>query len=112
MFSSFVSGLTSSMGLLQMLRNERSRDQANLWKYLAENQVSMDLGVRVNRYFRARYEARKVHVHEVDMKFFTDMPMSLQLELHREVYMPTLVQHPLFLRCSLMDRDLMIQVCH
>jgi len=111
-FSSFVSRITTVMTQLANISKDRTLAELNLRQYLNENRVSVDLGMRIRRYFRESYEARRKRVHEPDISFFGSLPEHLKMELRREIYMPVLTLHPLLCRYACVDATGMWLVCH
>jgi len=111
-FSSFVSSITTVMAQLANISKDRTKAETNLRQYLKENRVSVDLGIRIRKYFRDNYEARRKRVHEPDLIFFGSLPEVLKLELRREIYMPVITLHPLLEQYAHADTAGIWLVCH
>lgn len=96
-FSSFISTITSSMSRVRMLNIDRHRNLALLRRYILEHHLSMSLGTRLYS-FAKRQEATFVRrqMHEEDVSVLRNLPDKLRMELLEEIFLPTLVIHPLF----------------
>jgi hypothetical protein len=111
-FSWIVSSITNVMAQLANISKDRTKAEHNLRQYLNENRVSVDLGMRIRKYFRDNYEARRKRVHEPDISFFGSLPEVLKLELRREIYMPVITLHPLLEQYAHVDTAGIWLVCH
>jgi len=111
--SSFLSSITTQMTHLRRLNEEQNRQHELARKYITDHKVSIELGNRLISFVRQHRRRRKTRVHEVDINAFKDMPESLKVDLHVQVYMPSLMQHPLFVRHNrLGDARELGMVCH
>mmetsp|Transcript_43286 Transcript_43286/g.125125 ORF Transcript_43286/g.125125 Transcript_43286/m.125125 type:complete len:767 (-) Transcript_43286:168-2468(-) len=111
--SSFLSSITASMTQLRRINEAQSRQYELARKYITDHKVQLELGNRVLGFVRRLLNQSKRHVHESDVPAFANMPESLKIELHAEVYLPTLLPHPLFFHHSQAgDQKELAMICH
>mmetsp|Transcript_11469 Transcript_11469/g.33062 ORF Transcript_11469/g.33062 Transcript_11469/m.33062 type:complete len:546 (+) Transcript_11469:3-1640(+) len=110
--SSFLSSITTQMTHLRRLNEEQNRQHELARKYITDHKVHLALGNRVIGFVRQYIAGKKSRVHEVDVKAFMEMPKSLKLELHAQVYMPTLLPHPLFFHHHASEPKGLAMICH
>mmetsp|Transcript_85809 Transcript_85809/g.134187 ORF Transcript_85809/g.134187 Transcript_85809/m.134187 type:complete len:266 (+) Transcript_85809:1-798(+) len=77
-------------------------------KYLYLNHVSVELADRTLRFFRTNYQACLRRVHESDLEYFKELPVTLQVALHQNIYTPFLKTHFLFGRLG----TIQTYMCH
>lgn len=54
----------------------------------------------------------KRRVHEADVQVFKALPEGLRLQLHWEVFSPSLLQHPFFHHCRESGEEGVLALCH
>lgn len=96
LFSSFISSITEAMTHLRKINNIKNTQYSALRRYFAEHQVSMGTAVRVWRYLEQCVKDRQKRKLWQDVELFKELPESLQMDLHAEVYEPTVMRHPFF----------------
>jgi CRP-like cAMP-binding protein len=111
-FSCFVSSITQAMASLQRSQLERDRQQNNMRRYIAENNISLELGNQISSFVRTYKVMAKRRVHEQDVQIFKLLPESLRQELRWEVHIPVLMQHPLFKMAYEIEDSFLHEVCH
>lgn len=108
----FVSSFTSSLTQLQILSSHRAAKFQMLKRYMSQNHISHKLSIRVNRNARHMYSELQRKTPEEDVELLKILSEPLRVEMHFEMYFPTLAKHPLFLRyCEEMIQS-MRKVCH
>jgi len=114
MFSSFLSSITQHMTRLRELNKDWNRQQECTRKFIADKRISLDLGNRIYSFLRKHQTVSKRHIKEGDVPIFAEMPETLLVELHSEVYMPTLMMHPFFHLYvqTQNDEDSIVHLCH
>jgi len=110
-FSSFVSSITAAMTHLRKIKEKQTKMQEDLRKFIIDNNISPETSLQVHLFAR-RHITKHKRVLETDLTFLKYMPENLRIQLHREVYLPATIKHPLFLRASLVDANGMEKVCH
>jgi hypothetical protein len=93
-FSSFVSSVTNSMALLFGRNSQDTHQQWVLRKYLKQNNITMDLTVRVNRYISFVLEARRNSIQHRDVEFLHLLSGPLLHDVLFEMYSQHLLAHP------------------
>mmetsp|Transcript_112237 Transcript_112237/g.250753 ORF Transcript_112237/g.250753 Transcript_112237/m.250753 type:complete len:578 (-) Transcript_112237:68-1801(-) len=111
-FSSFLGSLTTTMNQLRYVHNERNMEKIKIQEYLGRKRVSLDLSARIWHFFKQKYDIRKRHSHLADILFFAELPVSLRMELHTQIYGQTLLSHQAFYRYALMRPSSLSSVCH
>jgi len=112
MFSSFLGSITS---LLTHIRNSairRTEEDLCIREFLHQNNVSLQLGNRIVTFLKHRRIDSKRRVLEQDVVAFQELPGSLRMELHYEVYSKALEPHPLFWQMDNAQRGVVCEVCH
>merc|ERR1712037_33647 len=104
-FSSFVSSITSSMAMLRDVRSERTTNESRLRQFFRQHRVCVGLSVRIKRFMKIQYNSRKKRVHEEDIGFFRNLPLSLKIELHEQIFLPIVTLHPLLDLFQRMDYE-------
>jgi len=111
-FSTFISSITEAMTRLRKLNGRKAAQYQALRQYLGENQVSMQLAMRVWRYIEQGAKARRRRRMSCDVELLRELPDMLQMDLHHEVYMPTIIGHPFFHYFSEQSPAAMRAICH
>jgi hypothetical protein len=111
-FSCFLSSITQAMATLQRKSMEKSKERANLRKYITQNEISQSLGNTITCFQRKHSLLERRRVREDDMQFFKMLPESIRCELHFQAFSPLFERHPLFQRLCQMDDGLMQELCH
>jgi len=111
--SSFISSITASMTHLRRINEAQHRQQELARKYITDHRVQLELGNRVLGFVRQHINGKRGRVHEDNVEAFKALPESLRIELHAEVYMPTLLPHPLFFHHHQFgEREELAMICH
>lgn len=111
-FSSFISSVTNTVNELRTLKIDTQMEELRLREFLFSQKVSPDLVGRILKFFKQNYRKRQKRIHEQDIPFFHDVPESMKIRLHEEVYMPIVSMSPMFSRFLDVGKSLIIQVCH
>merc|ERR1712007_143897 len=93
-FSSFVSSITNLMTHLQSLSSEQAKQFLKLERYLSDNHISFHLSFRVRRFLDHFFKEQNKKSHEKDVEILIYLSEPLRMELHREVYSPSVIKHP------------------
>jgi len=96
MFSSFLGSITSLLTHIRNTATKRTLEDERIRQFLVQNNVSLTLGNRVTTFLRQRRNRTMTRVLECDAKALMNLPGSLLMELHYEVYAKVFVAHPLF----------------
>jgi len=110
--ATLVGGLTSSMTSLNLLTNRHSHQFAILRRFLLDKGITHGLATRIHhnaRYALAQQE-RIIDEEHVDLLLRVSEP--LRMELHFEMYIPVLSQHPFFSCYSFECPLTMHKMCH
>lgn len=112
-FAAFVvSSITSSMTRLQIVMARQSTQVSMLNHYLWDNGISAKLALRVqkNAMVAAQSESRNTPEEEIELLALVSEP--LQIEMHYEIYCPTLQRHPFFYLYKEHNQPAMRRICH
>jgi hypothetical protein len=111
-FSTFVSSITTAMTTLRVRKAEQSKQTENWRRYIAENQISIELARRMSNYIRHHSLIGKKRIHEEDINSFKLLPEPLQAQLHWEVYSKRLMSHPMIYQFNEAPGNGVWEVCH
>lgn len=112
-FSSFVSSVTTTMTSLWHLRHKRLNEELMLRQFLTDQKISRELGVRARKYFRENGQKNTARrTIESDVKFLVELPTTMLVSLHTEMYMPALTLHPLLMTYKVADKLIAQTLCH
>lgn len=113
LFSSLLSSITTNMINLRKMSTERRQQQSYVRRYITHNRVTLDLGNRIYTFLRHHnYNiTQKKHLHEQEIIAFKVLPESLRTQLRCEVFLPTLIWHPLFRNFMHIDDASVIAIC-
>lgn len=112
MSASIISSLTTSMTRLSIVAAGEAQQFALLAEYLAQNEISPRVALRVQRNARYALQEQKRHTSEQDVELLALVSQPLRIELHYEVHMPWLRKHPFFKHFGEQRPELMRKVCH
>jgi len=112
-FSSFLASISSLMTQLRQLKATQHREDLLIRRYLMEHGVSMELGNHIMFFFREnRKFVKRKRLSENDVKAFDQLPESLKIKLHWEVYERVITPHPLFFHLNVTDHNGLVEICH
>jgi len=110
--SSVVSLLTSYMTQLHIMASTRSLHKNQLRRFLADQGISQDLSLRLQRNAEHRIKETEQHIPEEDVELLNIVSGPLRVELHFEIYSKLLAHHPFLRRYSEFHPEVMGKVCH
>lgn len=90
---------------------EQVKESLRLRKFLEQRDVSRNLSYRIMRYFSVSNHAQD-RIQEVEIKSLRDLPLQLQMRLHRELYLQFLRQHPFFALLGAESKPALVAICH
>jgi len=111
-FSSFISSVTNAVNQLRLVNMEPMMEEARIREFMMVRNISTDLFARVQHFFKHAYIKQRVRVRESDLVFFSQMPESMLIQMHLEVYLPKLHLNAVFNHLADLDRSLLRRVCH
>eukprot|EP00811_Abedinium_folium_P018071 NODE_2699_length_2163_cov_14.545187.p1 GENE.NODE_2699_length_2163_cov_14.545187~~NODE_2699_length_2163_cov_14.545187.p1 ORF type:complete len:592 (+),score=118.73 NODE_2699_length_2163_cov_14.545187:165-1940(+) len=111
-FSSFVGSVTSTLTMLRDRSTLEAKQQKLFRQFITSNNVSWQLGHKISTFRTHRRRKTAERVLERDVLYLSNMPESLAVELHCEVFAPILTAHPLFLHCLRWWPEFFREVCH
>jgi len=112
LFSSFLSTITQAMTHLREVREEKWQQQQMVWRYMNENNVSIELANSIHSFISKYSSIVKKRIHQKDIMILRAMPETIRLHLDYEVNVPILLKHPLFERCVEISETGMMNLCH
>lgn len=111
--SSFaVSSITTSMTRLQIVTAQQSTQFNDLRKYIAATGISKTLAMRIQRSAQSAVDSKQKNMPEENVELLKLVSEPLRIELHYEVNLPALVNHPFFAYYDGKCRAAMRQICH
>merc|ERR1712217_86639 len=64
------------------------------------------------QFFQKNFTRRHGRVHESEIQMFHELPESLMVRLHEEMYTPVLATSAYFVKFIDVDRPLIANICH
>ncbi|CAE7347661.1 Kcnh5 [Symbiodinium pilosum] len=111
-FSSFVSSITNHMNQLRITNARMIEEDMQLRNFFEKRMISVDLSGRIQHLFKKGNGLHMRRPHVGDIPFLKDMPESLRIHLHNELYMQYFYDMPVFSKTISMDRTLFSKICH
>jgi hypothetical protein len=108
----FISSLTSTSTHLELIASRQSKQMSALRRYLRQKGISQHLTARLcrNAYFTFHEQGRFLTEEQVEV--LANLSEELRVELHFEMYAPTLAVHRFF-ACYIDEMPLIMRrVCH
>merc|ERR1712137_1437377 len=97
-FSSFVSCITNAMTHIRNINAAQVRRESEIRRYFCENSISHDLATRVWSFIRTNRIIQGKRLTSQDLPVLSQLPVKIQDDLKREVFLPILLQHPFFMQ--------------
>jgi CRP-like cAMP-binding protein len=107
-----VSVLTSSMTQWYIIGSHNAQQLTLLRRYLSQNGISKKLALRVQRNAKHALAEQQKHMPEGAVVLIKNVSEPLRVELHFEMYHPTLSIHPFFARYAEECPHVVKKVCH
>ncbi|CAJ1350496.1 unnamed protein product [Effrenium voratum] len=111
-FSSFVSSITNYMNQLRITNARMIEDDMTLRNFFEKRMISVDLSGRIQHLFKKGSGIHLKRPHVEDIPFLKEMPESLRIHLHNELYLPHFADMPAFKQMQDIDRTLFSKLCH
>lgn len=111
-FSQFISSITTAMATMKRVNAEKSKQRECIQRYLFDNHITLGLSTRIEEFLKNFTHQPPRRVHETDIQVFKLLPEMLRLQLHWEVYKPSVNPHPLFQFINQFDEMLVLDICH
>jgi len=108
----FVSSITTAMTRIQVLAGNEAAQNRELHYYLADNNISTSLSVRVTRNAQHAVAERKKQAPESSIALLQIVSEPLRAELHFEIRAPVLTAHPFFECYQEVNAVGVREVCH
>ncbi|CAJ1398274.1 unnamed protein product [Effrenium voratum] len=109
-FSSFVSSITNQMNQIRTWNAKNIQTDAALRQFLHARQISTQLGIRITNFFKLS-QKQKMQTPMSSMPFLANLPDSLKIRLHSEIYWPAFTTSGLFSRVLHIDEPLLNKIC-
>eukprot|EP00439_Symbiodinium_sp_Y106_P011947 s6473_g1.t2 len=111
-FSSFVSSITNHMNQLRITNARMIEEDMQLRNFFEKRMISVDLSGRIQHLFKKGSGLHMRRPHIGDIPFLKEMPESLRIHLHNELYMKHFYDMPVFSKIIPLDRSLFSKICH
>jgi len=110
--AAFVSSITSMMTRLYIIAGRQVSQQAVLRKFLHRKGVSRQLALRIQRNAQYAMKEQQRNTPEEQIEVLNLVSDPLRMELHFELYAPSLLQHKFFNRYHEENPTAVRRVCH
>lgn len=111
-FSSFLGTVTTTITALRARALEQAKQNTLFKQYVANNNVSWELGRRITNFAKQHHRRRGNRIMEKDVYFLKGLPETLLIELRCQVNTPYLSRHPFFEHMKSMHPLSLMFVCH
>jgi len=111
-FSSFISSMTNLMLQLRNYGAAQKQREADLRRFLRAHNISNELTHRLKSFLNSPLRSIQTRATEADVELLTYIPELLRVDLHAEMYLPSLSKHPLFHFVALGDLSTIYLICH
>lgn len=110
-FSSFIASISSTLNMLRASRVENSKHYSKLFQFFNERNLSVNLYGKVKKLLRNEHLV--VRVQEAEVALIEKIPERLKIQLHMEMYMPTLLSMKIWPKTKMLDVEYFYsKVCH
>jgi len=110
-FSSFVASNTTALSRIRSLTRNDMKQHFLLRKYLAENNISLELSMRVLRYTELVRSMRSRKAHASKVEYLSLLSRPLFVRLQSELLYPHLSCLSFFFQYNTCDPEAMNQIC-
>lgn len=113
LFPTFISSISNRVSAYRK-RNIDFLDAKNdLFKFLQENRVSLDLSSRIQSVVIAQHikQSKASLIHEPTVSLLKLLPRSLKEEMHAEIYQPVITMHPFFKELESQHEVTLVKIC-
>jgi len=107
----FASSTTNAMVMLAAHNQERNREEYHLRKFLAFHKVSPHLANRVWTFLHQSARAQGC-MPEAKTLLLQELPSSYLVQIHVELYAPTITRHVLFRYLAAANMSSINRICH
>jgi hypothetical protein len=107
-----VGSITTSMTHLEIVSAKKSKMFFHLERFLTNHNISRDLELKVQRNAKHAMEEMEHHSEEASIELLRMVSEPLLMDLHLEMYGPTIWFHPFFKCCSVANSKSIRAVCH
>ncbi|CAJ1383774.1 unnamed protein product [Effrenium voratum] len=107
-FSSFVSAMTNAANELRAFTLKSAQQEAQIRNFLGDKKVSSDLWCRIRKFCKSNNSMTRL-VTEKDIALFNDIPESLRILLHEELYREVFLDSHFL--SGIQDADDLHQIC-
>jgi len=111
-FSSFISNVTNAVNQLKTINLDATKEESKVRQFIGNHRISTDLGGRIQQFFTHATRTSAKRLMESDIKFFSIMPESMQMRMHQEMYMPTVIDNTMLRPFANLDEIAWIGICH
>jgi len=111
-FSSFISSVTNAVNQLRAINMERIRDESRIHDFISSRKINSQLSIKIHRFVKENYKKCRTRVKESDIPLFAEIPESMRIQLHEQMYMSYLEYNPMLSPFICIDRPLAVKVCH
>jgi len=110
--TSLLSSVAAHTTEIRALSARRSSAETQLLKFFMVRKVSRKLGSRIISFMNNANKRYVGITHEDDLPLLKQMPQSLQIKLHAELYMPLMHASDIFSWIVDLDKSLLVRICH
>ncbi|CAE8644657.1 unnamed protein product [Polarella glacialis] len=111
-FSSFVSAVTNASNQLRAVKMDRIKQETMMHQFIGNKQVSADLWYRIQAFIVSRGLNDRIMIKEKDIALFLEIPESMRIELHKELYMPIVTSAPFMIVGASLDNKVLVKLAH
>uniref|UniRef100_A0A7S2KC66 Ion transport domain-containing protein n=1 Tax=Zooxanthella nutricula TaxID=1333877 RepID=A0A7S2KC66_9DINO len=111
-FSVIISGITSAVNQLRLVNMETVVEESNMRDFMTSRGLTATLYGSIASFFKNAYSKVDGRILEGDVKVFSQLPISLCMQMHEELYMPKLCTNAAFGMFYQQHHELLCRICH
>uniref|UniRef100_A0A7S2P1X4 Ion transport domain-containing protein n=1 Tax=Zooxanthella nutricula TaxID=1333877 RepID=A0A7S2P1X4_9DINO len=111
-FSVIISGITSAVNQLRLVNMETVVEESNMRDFMTSRGLTATLYGSIASFFKNAYSKVDGRILEGDVKVFSQLPISLCMQMHEELYMPKLCKNVAVSTFYRQHYRLLNQICH
>jgi len=113
LFPTCLTSITNCVAAFRKKNSDYRDARRDLSQYLQDNHISLDLSTRIQSVAFAQYENKRTasRIHEPDVSLLKLLPRSLKEQLHAQLYLPTVIKHPILSALGTCHDRTLVKIC-
>merc|ERR1712232_567613 len=112
LLTSLASSIAAYSTQIQAMHAAQTRAETLVRTFFTSRRLSSDLCCRIKVFMKRSGQKHKYFQHEDDVPLLKQMPETLQIRLHAELYMPVFLSSGLFKLLRGTESPFLVRACH